>query len=195
MKNYIIAFLFFGAISSITNAQPPNWQWAKNTSSNNFAEGRGISTDANGNSYVTGVFASHTLTFNSTTLTKAGGNFDIFIAKYDATGNLLWAKGAPGNSDDYGQSITTDANGNAYITGQFGGTVYPLDSIIFDSITLFNVPNRNSLFIAKYDSMGKVLWAKSVGGYSVGETIRADGSGNVYIAGHFGPTISFGSTP
>ncbi len=55
-----------------------------------------VSTDDWGNVYVTGYFVSDSLTFGSIVLTNGGGYGDIFIAKYDSNGTVLWAKGAGG---------------------------------------------------------------------------------------------------
>lgn len=48
-----------------------------------------IEVDANGNSYITGIFRG-TAHFGDISLTSRG-NTDVFIAKYDAAGNVLWA--------------------------------------------------------------------------------------------------------
>ena len=62
----------------------------------------GIAVDGSGNSYVTGYFQG-SATFgqgqaNQTTLTAAGGS-DIFVAQYDSSGALQWAKRAGGTVD------------------------------------------------------------------------------------------------
>jgi Ca2+-binding RTX toxin-like protein len=98
--------------------------WARQAGGTSFDRGRGIAVDNSGNSYVTGVF-SGTATFgpgeaNETTLTSAGS--DVFVAKYDSTGALVWAKQAGGTSEDSGQGIAVDGSGNSYVTGQFDGT-------------------------------------------------------------------------
>ena len=91
MKKLIFySCLLLSSIFSV-NAQTPNWQWAKSAGGTGSAFGLIVSTDAIGNVFMTGYFKSPTITFGTTTLTNAGSN-DIFIVKYDATGNVLWAK-------------------------------------------------------------------------------------------------------
>jgi len=89
-----------------------NWQWAKQAGGSNNDMGYSISVDANGNSYVTGIFQG-TATFGAFTLTSSGSYiYDVFVAKLDTGGNWQWVKQAGGGSNDYGYSISGDANGN-----------------------------------------------------------------------------------
>ena len=95
--------------------------WAKRAGGTSFDQGVGIATDGAGHSYVTGSF-SGMATFgpgdaNQTMLTAAGS--DIFVAKYDANGALVWAKRAGGTSGEEGIGIATDGAGSSYVTGYF----------------------------------------------------------------------------
>jgi len=56
--------------------------------------------------------------FGSTTLLNAGSE-DIFLAKYNANGNMLWAKSAGGTDYDYANTIKLDILGNIYIAGYY----------------------------------------------------------------------------
>ena len=51
----------------------------------------------------------------------AAGRGDIFVAKYDSNGALVWATRAGGTDIDRGRGIATDGAGNSYVTGQFSG--------------------------------------------------------------------------
>jgi hypothetical protein len=154
---------------------------------NSNDEGRGIAVDSSGNAYITGYFQGAAL-FGATTLTSAGG-FDTYIAKVDSGGNFIWAKRAGGTSDDYGRGIALDSSGNAYITGSFQGTA------LYGATTLTSSGSYDT-YIAKVDSVGNFLWAKSAGGSSddVGVGIALDSSGNAYITGYFSGTAVFGAT-
>jgi ribosomal protein S11 len=161
--------------------------WAKSAGGIADESGYSISTDASGNVVVTGKFASPTIKFGSTTLINAGAN-DIFIVKYDPSGNVLWAKSAGGIADESGYSISTDASGNIVTTGEFDSP-----TINFGVASLTNLGN-DDIFIAKYDPNGNVLWAKSAGGTGGehGNSIAADKKGNIVITGQFGGKIRFG---
>jgi hypothetical protein len=193
---FLIPYITLLFIKNDVSAQAPNWLWAKNPSGNLTDVGMSIAADANGNVYVTGHFWSSSITFGSTTLINTSfDSLDIFVAKYDAVGNVLWAKNFGGTNDDYPFCIAADAIGNCYITGTFHST-----SITFGSTTLSNqeAPLRD-FFIAKIDSSGNSLWAKSAGDSlttsAVGEGISLDSSGNIYVDGDFqGTSITFGST-
>jgi len=173
-----------------------NVLWAKSAGGIGTDVGNSICVDANNNSYVTGYFYSPSIFFDTTTLTNiSSNNSDIFIVKYDVSGNVLWAKSAGGTTSDMGNSINVDATGNIYLTGYFKSS-----TIIFGTDTLTNasssIPN---IFVAKYNALGSVLWAKGAvsgdGIYSdAGNCISVDAVGNSYVTGYFAsPTIIFDS--
>lgn len=165
-----------------------NVLWAKKAGGTNKDAGNGIDVDGSGNSYITGEFQG-IATFGNTTLTGSGPLPDIFIARYDISGNVLWAKRAGGSTSDYGRNIEVDGSGNSYITGEFEG------SASFGS-TMLTTNGGVDIFIAKYDDMGNALWAKRAGGNMEDRAagIALDGSDNTYISGYFLGESSFGST-
>ena len=182
-----LIILFFNTQSS---SQTPDWQWAKSAGGTLQEIGKSIAVDKNGNSYIIGTFSSTTITLGTITLTNFASGIQIFIAKYDINGNVVWAKGSMGYGDDQGIDITVDANGYIYITGYFYSP-----TIQFGTTTLTHGIGI-SVFIVKYDSNGNVIWAKnSLGdGSAWGSSISVDKSGNSYVTGIFGnKIISFDS--
>jgi hypothetical protein len=168
--------------------------WAKNAGGQKNEGGAGIVTDASGNVYMTGTFYSPSINFGTNTLTNTdstGNTCDIYIMKYDSSGNVLWAKSAGVPGWDYVESIAKDFSGNVYITGEFGNT-----PITFGTITLTNAGSKD-IFIVKYDGSGNVTWAKRAGGtaWDEGNGIFIDTTGNILLTGYFeSSTISFGTT-
>jgi len=147
--------------------------------------GTGVASDANGNVFITGNFTG-TLTFGDVTLESAGSG-DIFIVKYDAGGNLLWAQQAGGVSDITAKDIAVDNAGNCFIIGDFH------DSANFGDKTAYSSSARD-VFTVKYDAEGNALWAVNCGSTSsdIGTGIAVDDAGNVYIAGYFQAEFIFG---
>ena len=183
-------------IAAFGFSQSPNWVWAKSNSGDPYTDaGTSICTDANGNSYITGSFFGPAVTFGAFTLTNANFNWaDIYIVKYDPSGNVLWAKSAGGIHDDEGLSIVMDTKGYIYLTGYFESS-----TITFGGTTLTNNDTTGcsgDIFLVKYDSTGNVVWAKSAGGnaHEVGRSVSVDIKGNAYISGFYqSPTFVFGS--
>ena len=176
-------------------SQVPEWAWAKSAGGASYDIGYAIATDAIGNIVVTGNFVSPTITFGKTTLTNSGEN-DIFVVKYDSSGNVLWAKSAggvctPDVCGDISTGISTDLNGNIVVTGYFNSPI-----IAFDSTKLTNSGSSSNIFVVKYNPNGNVIWAKSAGGTSwvLSWGISTDASGNIIITGnYYSPTLSFDS--
>lgn len=168
------------------------YEWAKGFGNTASDEGFDVVVDGSGNVYVTGSF-SGTTDFDpgagTANLTSAG-LADIYIAKYDANGNYLWAKRIGDLSDDYGSEIVLDASGNIYITGGFQNTA-DFDPGV-GTANLTGVGLRD-IFFAKYDANGNYIWAKSIGGGNIdsGNSIAVASSGNVYITGYFALTADF----
>jgi len=193
-RNYlliVVAFIFFAGNGI---AQPPNWNWAKSAGGTSDDDVYSITTDASGNILVAGFFQSPTITFDTITLINVGNSWNIFLVKYDPSGNALWAKNANGNgSNTYPISVTTDASSNIYLAGSFSSP-----TTTFGSIILTNTSGIFSdLFLAKFDSAGNEIWAKSAGGISYDEasSVTTDASGAVYVSGWFhSSSITFGST-
>jgi len=171
-------FIMLTGLFNIIYAQSNNWEWAKSADGSSSDHSSSITTDASGNVYVTGSFQSDTITFDAITLIN-NGSTDMFIAKYDANGNTVWAKSAGGSSSDHSSSITTDASGNVYVTGSFQS-----DTIYFETIALSSISGGRETYLVKYDENGNVVWAKGSSSVSShGNDITTDTAGNVYIIG------------
>ena len=193
MKRWLLSIVVVISFFSSGNCQ--SWLWAKGASGTGFAT---ISADSFGHIYATGAFRSPIMTFGSSTVINnaSDSTVDIFLVKYDAFGNVLWAKSAGGVGNDVAVSVTTDRSGNAYTLGAVTS-----HTVTFDAVTLPYLGDAdNDLFIAKYDSSGHLIWAKNFGGGNFDgdidpASISVDGLGNVYVAGIFSSAwVTFGAT-
>ena len=95
------------------------WQWAKKAGGVNYDDGKGITVDNSGNSYVTGGFEGVAY-FGSDSIISYGGR-DIFVAKIDTIGMWEWVTNAGGISSDKGSGIALDNEYNCCVTGFFNG--------------------------------------------------------------------------
>ena len=127
--------------------------------------------------YAVGTF-SREASFGDLKITSIGKQ-DIFIAKYDKDGELVWVKSAGGKSQDRVTDITHDDDGNIYITG------YYQNSAFFGNIGLENGRFTN-LFVAKYDAMGNAVWVKehTQEGNAQGSSLKYFDN-SLYLAGNF----------
>jgi len=165
------------------------WVKSPNDSASSANSPSGIAIDASGNVYITGMFISSTITFGAFTLINHSNNADMYFVKYDAGGNVIWAKGIGGNGYECGQGLAIDALGNIYVTG-----IYNSFALSFGNYTIFNSSSGGicNIFLAKYDSSGNALWAKSAGGLNDDEAnwVACDLFGNVYITGFFNSQVA-----
>ena len=147
--------------------------------------------------YITGSFRN-TANFNNpsmigTNQITSSGNTDIFIAKFNSSGDFLWAKRAGGSGADESSGIGVNGN-EVYITGSFRNTanfntpsVFGFNEIISEGGT--------DIFIAQYNNNGDFQWAKRAGGTNqdISKDVSVNGN-KIYITGSFS-TISNFNTP
>lgn len=202
LGNYVITGHFWGTVTfgTTTLINPDisqeifiakydslgNFIWAKQVQTSHLSEGRAVATDRSGNIAITGLFQG-TATFGTISLSSTGV-YDIFVAKYNPSGNALWAKRAGASSNfNGGNSITVDTNDNIITTGYFSGRFANFGNHVLTSA------GGSDAFIAKYDPLGNVLWAKRGGGINgdAGNAITIDKDNNVFASGSFQDTMSF----
>jgi hypothetical protein len=117
---------------------------------------------------------------------------NIYTQKLDSSGNFLWASQFGGVDSDYLGGISIDSLMNIYMGGSAQGII-DLDR----GAGVFNLPSdpyfsQQYIFIAKFDSLGKVVWAKDIrgnGGYDLGHDIYAKNDGQVYTIATFTDSV------
>ena len=169
--------------STLAFAQAPSWLWVKSSDiANNYADGNDVTVDSLGNAFVIGDFQSPTLTLDSIILNVSG----VFIAKYNPEGKVIWAKSFGGS---YGAKIKLDGDGNLIIAGNFDSF-----SVTIDTIQLIN-HGSSDVFLAKLDTAGNVIWAKSIYGnaYESCYDIAVDNNNDILMLGYGDSLIHFDS--
>ncbi len=179
-----------------------NYVWSKRGSNHYDDRGLGICLDPAGNVYVTGtcwgglIFGSLNV-YNSSSYTD-----QIFVLKLDNNGNEIWLKNAgvdeagyPYN-DDQGFDLTSDSNGDIYVTG-FLSNHDPISHYAnFDAIQVLVSPDDSLAFVAKLSNAGVWQWVQTNGGLDDARDnrITTDDENNVYVTGGFNETQTFGPT-
>lgn len=142
-----------------------------------------VQRDARGNEYWLG---SYFQPFNLGTETNVhnlpggGEQGEIFIAKLDAQGNVLWAKGLTGLGWQRASDLVVHPNGELTIAGVFTtaqGETFNVGG------TKLKTPNvgQGSGFIARFDTNGNVLWVNELQQTSHG-AFDPPSNGNIALA-------------
>lgn len=166
--------------------------WAKKIGGLSGDNGTKVTTDADGNVYITGVY-QETADFDpgaNEFLMTSAGNLDIFLVKLTADGNFVWAKSFSGTEYEESNGLGTDSNGNIYLSGYFYN---PLD---FDpnSETFEMTPTGSGDgFVVKLNPAGEFVWAKKFGGenFDLATGMKVMPNGDVYVSGNFEITANF----
>ena len=186
-----LLFLFFYILPADTFGQL--WSWARAAGGKNWEDASAVVADDKGNVYAGGYFESQQISFGGVHLTNASsqGTGDIFIVKYDSSGELVWAKSAGGSYEEKCTSLYVDKDGTLLICGNFSSSNFSLGK--FNLINSGNF-GTGEIFIARLDSSGNFLWAGTIRGEGddAGYSIKSDENGWVYVQGEFDGTLYFG---
>ncbi|TXT64211.1 MAG: putative Beta-propeller repeat protein [Promethearchaeota archaeon] len=133
--------------------------WNKTWGTSEYEEAFGIALDMNNNIYITGK------TYNQT-----DDDYDIFIVKFNNTGEYQWNTTWDGGNDDMGYGIALDATGNIYIAGKTNRSV----SEDFDALLL------------KFNNSNIYQWNETWDGANTNDAaydLVIDSAGNLAITG------------
>ncbi|MCB9196510.1 MAG: T9SS type A sorting domain-containing protein [Flavobacteriales bacterium] len=128
---------------------------------------------------------------SSTTTLTSNGSHDIFISKFDNSGNFIWAKNIGGANDDKCKDILVSQQGQLVATGSFVGTVDFNPNAGTNNLT--SNGNADAFFLKLATSTGYYIWAKNVGSSSgeIGESVAVDSNNDLFFAGSFAGTTDF----
>jgi len=171
---------------------PTETGWALTWGGSDDDNGYAVAVAGLGNAYITGRFTG-TCDFDpgsGADSHTSNGGFDVFLSKYDSSGNSLWTRTWGGTDNDSGSGVAADVLGNVYITGDFWG------ECDFDPGSGTDNHSSNGFvnpFLSKFDPDGYFLWARTWGGTEGvgGYGICVDSPGSVYVTGNFKGTCDF----
>ncbi|NOT37631.1 MAG: T9SS type A sorting domain-containing protein [Saprospiraceae bacterium] len=170
--------------------------WAISIGGKQQDQGISMALDKEDNIYITGTF-QEAIDFNSVLpgvkITAQAFN-DIFLAKLNSDGKLLWVKSFQGSLDDISKSIAIDKDNNILLCAYFQGT-FKLDSD--SSLVNFSSKGGDDISIMKLDNEGNFIWAKHMGGRLDDDPlgIAVDKNNNVIVCGTFNDTIDIDPGP
>jgi hypothetical protein len=166
-------------LSDLT-ATPTSTFSATVTPDSGTSTAKATAVDADGNVYVVG---NSTGSFSSE---KNQGSQDVFLSKYDSSGNLQWTKllGAANTASAYGVAVDP-SSGGVVVAGSVTGDLKPSA-----------IGSGTDSFVAKYDSEGNQSWLRQVAPSSNDQanTVAVDDDGNVYLGGQVNSSIGAGQT-
>ncbi len=190
MNNFIYYYTFFSILVFPTSLFSQfTYSWSLQFGGGSSDIGRKIVTDSNGYIYVLGEFAG-LVDFGeegNSNILESAGSWDVFLAKYDPIGQLVFVFNIEGQGDATGSSIIFDQHGNIVICGTFEGSA-DFDPGPESKMLLSN--GSYDVFIVKYTQQGDLIDAVSLGSeeYDHAQQLHAEASGAIYVGGvFFGP--------
>jgi len=163
-----------------------SFQWVKHYGTGLTDYVKGMDMDEDGNILLFGKFKNE-IDFDDITLTSSGST-DMYIAKYNADGEIIFAFSEGGSSYEDANSIAVGANDEFYISGTF------YNETIINGETI-STENPTGIFLAKYNSAGEFQWIEVIDGTNLLPSVflAANKDGSIYISGGFQGNIVFGS--
>ncbi len=154
--------------SASVHAQMDVKVWTRLAGTGGIDDGFAVATDPSGNCILAGETQGALFGPNQ-------GARDLFVAKYNTNGSLLWGRQRGTSERDCAFGVATDAAGNIYATG-FAGAA--LDGQYH--------AGRWDIVLTKYGPSGDWLWTRLIGSANddEGYAVTADASGNVYLTGY-----------
>ena len=170
-----VAVLVLAGVARVGGKEAVEIEWIRQFGSSaiDYNYGFGPAVDADGNVHTTGY------TYGALPGQVNAGANDVFVRKYDATGNEVWTRQFGTASLDQGNGVSAGHSG-VYVTGYTYG--------VFSGQT--NAGNLD-VFVRKYDVSGNEVWTRQFGSpahdYNFG--VFANRSG-VYLAGYTAGALS-----
>lgn len=191
-SGWLLNYLFF---PKFAESQEPFCSWGRNTQSTSPSSessyGEDVAVDQNGMIYFIGNFETPNIElgpFNSQNMAAIGSS-DIFLAKADSNGTILWLKSMGGISLDRVSRLTVDHFGHLYFCGSFASP-----SVSAGGATVYGNGGQPNFILVSYDTNGNFRWMHGGNGDSWGHDMCTDQYGTVYFTGQFAQTITIGST-
>ena len=156
-------------------------QWTQQLGTSSKDVGNGVAVDSSNNIYVTGTTGGGL--DNNTSF----GSNDIFLVKYNSSGEKQWTQQLGGHwytssgnivysHNDAGTGVTVDSSNNIYVTGSTSKVIVDGSNTSYGGV---------DTVLVKYNSSGVKQWAKQLGssGHDYGQGVTVDSFNNIYVTG------------
>jgi gliding motility-associated-like protein len=190
---FLVLFPFIGIGQQLSPTVP---QWVSDLgSSTDTCKVVAQKIDGSNNIYVTGTFTG-TVDFDPSPAVKnltSAGKTDVYVAKYNSSGALVWAYSIGGIGIDQPSGLAIDGSGNVTITGQYNSPI--MDADPGAGVSLLTNTGGNDMFAINLDANGAFLWAKSIGGTGadIGNGVSIDQTGNRVVVGQYQSAVAIGT--
>lgn len=139
-------------------------------------------TDASGNVYIAGTTTSPTgIASSGGHQVVNGGSGDVFLVKFDAAGNRVWATYYGGAMVDYPNGLAVDDSGNVFLAGETKSTT-GIASGGFQN----TIGGGFDAFLVKFNAAGVRQWGTYYGGSNDDGAwgLGVDHAGNALLTGY-----------
>lgn len=154
-----------------------------------------VANDAAGNAYIAGTTDSTGLAIRGAAAQplNAGGQSEAFLAKFSASGTLVYSTYLGGALADVASAVGVDAKERAVVTGWTNSWNFPTKAGPNDWYRAANDTIYYDTFLTRIDTKATTQAAAlvystyfgTVGYHDYGNAIIVDGPGNFYVAGEF----------
>ncbi len=165
-----------------------NAVWTKNIGDGfyafafNFRIANNLDCDKWGGIYVTADFLPAVFHVGPYTLVNQGIE-DVFVAKFDTAGNVIWAKDFGGGGEEAPHALAVSSAGSVYVTGYYSSATFHVSPVYSLNFTSTFGAAQYDAFLVKLDTGGNVLWARSPTNGCNSIAVTTDQNDNAVIGG------------
>lgn len=196
LEAVVLSALLFITVVPVFAADSYDLSYSTYFGGKHFDAVRDVCVDHQGNTVVVGGTTStdfpttpgafsRTFTGGGTTV-GSNGPMDAYVAKFTASGQLLWSTYLGGPNYDRAYGVEVDPQGNIYVTGR-AGQGFPVTAGAFQTNFVdttgsnLGAYGKQNGFVAKFTTGGQLLWASYVGSGQLCRDIAVDVDGDVYL--------------
>jgi hypothetical protein len=158
-NHLLLVFLLLATVTAQAQTAALSTQWVRQITGPEQQRIWTMAVDGSGNVCVAGDFLGPSVFGPGVSLTNAGPGPNqtdgLFVAKYSAQGNILWAQNPRGSAGAI--KVVADAAGNVYVMGLFYGTL-TMGALSITVPGIGQSGRAQANFLAKFNAQGVPQW-------------------------------------